>query len=593
MSTTKTGKLAVAYCRVSTDLEEQKKSIQEQQKQWLEFFDENNIKSAEIGCICHREVVGLKANGEPKKGKLIVEPLSNSLYVDEGITGTSLKNRKAFLQMVEDAKMKKFDTIYVEDVSRFTRSMEDGLQIIKDLREIGVAVFFKKENLNSLDTSKEFELQLRISLAQEESRMKSSRMKWAMQRLHEKYGWNSTAPFGYDIVDGFLKINEEQSKVVQMIYDKYAKEHWGVYKICRHLNNYENADGTIGIPTQKGVQWSFTQVRRILDNQIYRGEYRTHTVETDDITRHTTKIVPESEQIVKQIEELRIIDEHTYNLTKNEMTNRRENYYQRGNGVSSKHLFSTILYCGYCGSVFKRKKRHGYIRKDGTCKEIGYEWTCALTDMYGATTKSKGGRCSGGRNQLIEDDLLEAVKYEITELQENNFDSSFTMYMKMKFGESDSIDKSELESKLDGLMLEMRELRREKINGLISGDVYDDALLELNKDIENVKAEIDRIDHLTEIKKNQWNQYEAYKKELKEIDINNLTNADLKNLFSRIIVRYKVDENGKKIPYLRFVYRFLDTTSDILLDKMGGDANIKAFTPMYKYKTAQMIDDIE
>ena len=161
-----TSRLAVAYCRVSTDHEEQKKSIQEQQAEWLEKFAETGSRNAQVGLLCHREIKRIDENGKAVKGKLIIEPRTDGLYIDEGISGKSLQNRKAFQQMIQDAKLKKFDMIYVEDVSRFSRSMEDGYLAIKDLRDIGVGVYFRKEGWDSLDLSKDFELQLLLCIAQ-------------------------------------------------------------------------------------------------------------------------------------------------------------------------------------------------------------------------------------------------------------------------------------------------------------------------------------------------------------------------------------------------------------------------------------------
>lgn len=577
-----TAKIACAYCRVSTDLEEQKKSIKEQQKQWKDYFKEHVIQSFEGGCIYHRNIVGTKADGSPKKGKLIIEPRGDGLYVDEGVTGTSLKNRKAFQQMVEDAKLHKFDIIYTEDITRFTRSMEDGLQVIKDLRQIGVGVFFRKENINSLDTSKEFEIQLRISIAQEESRVKSERMKWGMKRLHLNGGWNSVAPFGYDIIDGRLQINEAQAEVVRLIYDMYMNQHKGIGSICRHLNG-------LGILTQKGVQWSQITVRRILCNQIYTGEMRTHTIETDDITRHTKKIVPEAEHIVIHKEELRILSDDTFHMTQVEQSRRKENY-SMGNGVSTTHLLSTILYCAYCGSAFKRKKRHTYVRKDGTSKDDGYEWTCLITDLYGAR-KTKGGKCSGGRNALIEADVIEAIKFEICQLKQSSLDTSFKWYLAERFKDIREDDMEKLLNQQKDLEGEMRLLRQDRLHEVISEDVYEDSLRQLNEELSGVKGRISRIERIQQEKKYLRELYEKYKQAIQEVDVDNLTNATLKNIFQKILVRYRIDESGKKIPYLRFVYKFLDSDSDSLLEAQADKAGLKIYTPLYQYKIMAELDE--
>ena len=298
-------KLAVAYCRVSTDKEEQKKSIKEQKAQWQEFFNETGTKPAKVGLFYKRD--GTK------------ESLAGGIYADEGISGTSLRNRQAFNQMIEDAKHKKFDMIYVEDTSRFSRSLEDGLKTIKDLRQLGIGVYFRKEGWDTLSQDKDFEFQLRVSIAEEESRLKSQRLKWAMNRLHKKGGWNGAAPFGYDVEKSFLKINEDEAEIVKLIYDLYINQGHGLGKIARYLNAEK-------IPTKTGVQWSQTQISSILDNKLYNGEQRQHTVESNDLTRQTQIEIPEDEHIVFNFDHLKIIDDETFRLTELERKRRNKCY---------------------------------------------------------------------------------------------------------------------------------------------------------------------------------------------------------------------------------------------------------------------------
>ena len=582
-----TMRLACAYCRVSSDHEEQKNSIREQKQQWLEFFSDTGSKNAEVGMICHRLIIGTKSNGTLKKSKLIAEPRTDGLYIDEGITGTSVRNRRAFQQMIEDAKQKKFDVIYVEDVSRFSRSVEDGLTVVKDLRELGVAVYFRKEGWDTLDTSKEFELQLRMSIAQEESRAKQDRIKWAINRLQQKGGWNSTAPYGYNRAGAFLEVNTSQAEIVQLIFDCYVNRHWGTCKICRYLNDN-------GIPTQKDEKWSQTQISSILRNRIYTGEQRTHTVESYDLTRHTVKTIPESEHIVHYKEELRIISDDLFNMANIEYARRREAY-SKGVGVSNRHLLSTMLYCNYCGGTFKRKKRHTYLRKDGTSKDIGYEWTCGLTDMYGSTAKSKGGKCSGGRNALIEDDVIQAIKYEIACLKKSDPKSLFDAYMEGKFKDIEQTDKNALQLKLEMLNNEMRQLRQDKVEGLISEDVYSDSMKELNTEIADIKAGISRIDRIEIEKNHHVALFNDYVQAIKDINLDAINefddreqtekaNALLKNIFHKILVKYRIDEEGKKKPYLHYVYRFLDTTDEAILSDEK-DGTIIDWVYLYTYKT--------
>ena len=122
---------------------------------------------------------------------------------------------------------------------------------------------------------------------------------------------------------------------------------------------------------------------------------------------------------------MKIIDDETFTLAQLERKKRNEQF-NTGTGHSNKHLLSTLLYCGHCGGTYKRKKRHTYKRIDGTSKDLGYEWTCGINDMYGKD------RC-GHRNMLIEDRIISQVKGAVKSLQSHSLDGLFNLYLKVKY----------------------------------------------------------------------------------------------------------------------------------------------------------------
>lgn len=558
-------KLAVAYCRVSTDLEEQQHSIQEQQLQWLEFFKNSNTQPAQCGLICHRTIKGYRADGKPIKGELITEKRADGLYVDEGISGTSLKNRKAFQQMIEDAKLKKFDTIYVEDVTRFTRSIEDGIKVIKDLREIGVAVYFRKEGFDSLDTSKESELGFRVIFSQEESKAKSDRMKWAFRRIHQCGGWNGSPPYGYIAKKSRLSIDEEQAKVVRLIFDLYTKQHYGIGKITNKLND-EN------IPTQKGAYWGHSMVANLLRNKIYTGTMIQNKEESYDLTRHTRKQVPEEEQVVIHNEELRIIDDDLFKLTEIELLRRQEEF-NYGNLPKSEHLFSTLLYCNFCGGAYRRRRRN--------TKEDKYYWLCSVHERRGRAARGNFRFCPGGKNSIHEEELEQAIKFEIANLKKSNADIIFNSYMNKKFADVEEINLDSLKEQNKALNDEMRLLRRDLQNGLITDEIYSEQVKELTKEISNVKADILRVERIEIEKEHHRELFSQYKKAIHNIDVDNLSNSLLKEIFFKIYVTHKTVGGTQKV-FLRFVYRFLDLTDDLIFNDDVETTNV--WIPIDAYK---------
>ena len=392
---------AVAYCRVST--KNQQSALKDHQEQWIEIFEREGFEFANCG-------VFYKMNGykEPKKG----------LYVDEGISAKEYKkHRKAFQQMIEDAINNKFRQIVVEDTTRFARSIEDGIKVIKDLREKGVDVWFRKENLHSIDTGSDTFLSLFFTLAENEIRTDSNRIKWKQEKLHKAGKWTAPAPYGYAVEKGILSINEKEKEVVDYIFYLYTEKLLGMRAIANILNGK-------GIRTRKGNLWKSTEIRYILENRIYIGDIVTHKTESVDITRGTYKKIAEGEQIIVHNEKLRIISDEVWK-EKDKIKNERNKRFKNREGYSTKHLLSTLLYCEKCGSTYIRIKKKDTKDKERNIVSGGYEWTCLGHNHYGDI------KCKG-RYALQEDELIEAIKKELKKEQKRDRKVYLDVYIKKK-----------------------------------------------------------------------------------------------------------------------------------------------------------------
>ena len=204
-----------AYCRVSTDKEDQLNSLETQKEFFLEYT---------------------KRTGD----NLI------KLYADEGISGTKIKNRKEFQRMLADAEKGLFDMVVVKDISRFARNTVDLLQSVRKLKALGIETQFLTANMTSMGNS-EFVLTIFGALAQEESANTSKRIKFGKKMNAEK-GRVPNIVYGYDktIGDYFnLSINEEESKVIRQMYKWYTEEGFGGAKIANMLNER-------GVKTKRG-----------------------------------------------------------------------------------------------------------------------------------------------------------------------------------------------------------------------------------------------------------------------------------------------------------------------------------------------------
>ena len=185
-------------------------------------------------------------------------------YIDEGITGTQAKKRPAFLRMLEDARAGKFDLIVTREVCRFARNTVDTLVTTRELKNIGVEVYFVEDNIWTMDGDGELRLTIMATLAQEESRKVSERVKAGQHVSREKgtlYGSGNI--LGYDRVGDTYVINEDQAETVRMIFDMYLNEGLGTGKIARRLTE-------LGRLNASGLnKWSHGVISRILNNQTY------------------------------------------------------------------------------------------------------------------------------------------------------------------------------------------------------------------------------------------------------------------------------------------------------------------------------------
>ena len=192
-------------------------------------------------------------------------------YIDRGITGTMAKKRPAFMRMVEDAKSGEFDLIVTREVSRFSRNTVDTLTYTRELKKLGVEIYFVEDNIWSFSVDGEMRLTIFGALSQDESRRDSERSR-AGQMISREQGvlYGNGNILGYDLVkgkksiDNTYVINEEQAETVRMIYDMYFNG-LGLTKICKELCRLQRKDSS------GNVSWSASKISRILHNKTYAG----------------------------------------------------------------------------------------------------------------------------------------------------------------------------------------------------------------------------------------------------------------------------------------------------------------------------------
>lgn len=313
-----------AYCRVSTDSEEQETSYEAQVQHYTDY-----IRS--------------------KPDWDFVE-----IYADDGISGTNTRKRDEFNRMIADCEAGKIDLILTKSISRFSRNTLDCLKYTRMLKALNIAVFFEKENINTLDSKGEVLLTIMASLAQQESESLSANVRMGIQYRNQqgKVQINHNWFLGYTKdADGNLVIDPAQAEIVRRIYREYL-EGASFLQIKRSLE----ADGISNGAGHK--KWHESNIQQILTNEKYIGDallQKTYTVSVLDKKRSINN-GQRPKYYVEGSHEA-IIDRDVFMKVKAEIA-RRANLNPDGKRrvYSSKYALSGMVFCGHCGDIYRRVK---------------------------------------------------------------------------------------------------------------------------------------------------------------------------------------------------------------------------------------------
>lgn len=364
-------KRVAAYCRVSTDHEDQANSFESQQRYFRQYIERNpDWELYEI-------------------------------FADEGISGTNTKKRSEFKRMIACAKEGDFDLIITKEISRFARNTLDSIYYTRDLKKHGVGVIFMNDNINTLDGDAELRLAIMSSIAQEESRKTSERVKWGQKRRMEQGVVFGRSMLGYDVKDGKMTVNENGAKIVRLIFHKFANENKGTHVIARELRE-------AGITPMRVKEWSNTVILRVIRNEKYCGDLVQKKTFTPDFLSHEKKYNRGEEEFV-------IIKDHHEPIVSRELfekANRildEKSLTQEGKAKhSNRYPFSGKIKCGCCGSSYVARYKN---RKNGTRYKA---WRCYKSATQGSPHTDKAGNPLGCSNPSIRNEDAVHIMYLVT-----------------------------------------------------------------------------------------------------------------------------------------------------------------------------------
>lgn len=416
---------AVAYIRVSTKSDAQLHSYGYQLDYWQNFI----AKKKEC------EFMGL--------------------YADKGISGRSLYKRPQFKRMIADAHEKKFDVIYTKSVARFARNVEELLETVRGLREIGVRVFFEKEQIDTFDPTAEIYLTIAAAIAESELEVYSENQRWS---IHEKYknGFVSAGSriYGYRMnqATNTLEVVPEEAKVVKRIFEMYLSG-VGFLGIAKKLSEE-------GIPNGLGeTTWSRGTIRYMLTNEKYIGcalmqkTYAKGGVLYKNDGRYSKYYVENTHEA--------IVAKEDYDKVQAIMASRKRAD-DSGQALPT-YLFSRRIHCGICGGMYCHR-----LQNAGKPYEVAV-WVCTRKDFMGK---------SYCQNSRIKESVLMAKFVEC-------FNEFVTSRM-------DDGGIGELKSKLAQLVSQEKELNALRINHMVNADDCKELEKEIRDQIEAILKQIEQ-----------------------------------------------------------------------------------------------------
>ena len=495
------------YARVSTESEEQLNSLGNQVQYYEEYIKANK-------------------NWTYVKG-----------YIDEGITGTSIRKRENFNLMINDAMSDKFDYIISKELSRFARKTSDSLKYIEKLSSKGVGVFFQGNNLNTLDVTNEVFLTIMAAMAQDESRKISERVKFGhSQAIKNGVVEGNSRIFGYIKDSGKLIIDEKQAEMIRLVYELYSTGEYSLKQIEDTLydKGYRNLNGN---------KIMHNTLSNIISNPKYKGYYCGNKVKVVDMFTKKQKYMSSDDWVMWKDETGQVVPA----IVSEEIWDKANNILKQRSNIVKSHRTSFKRNNLFTGKIICAEHNVSYHLKQTKCANgiVNPTWVCSHKIKYGAKT------CNSF--YLYESDLKEILRQVILSISGNIDDvckNAINMYSKILSKNTNNISIDKLKQDLEKIEIKKDKILEYNLDGKITDDEFikrnnkfNDEMLEIQEqlnELSKAKNEInsiaDKINSMKKIIKNIQADTKNFEISKEVIDI----------LVDKIIV-YNEDKNVAKL----------------------------------------------
>ncbi len=445
-------------------------------------------------------------------------------YIDEGISGISTKKRENFNQMILDASEDKFDLIITKEISRFARNTLDSIRYTRELLADGVGVFFQNDNINTLDEDSELRLSIMSSIAQDELRKLSSRIKFGHQQaIKSNVVLGNNRIFGYRKDNKRLVIDEDQAAMVRELYELYSTDEYSMKQI-------EKLFWEKGYRNYNGNKIAHTTMSGIISNPKYKGYYVGNKVKVVDMFSKKQKFLPPEEWVMFKDETGEIVpaivSEELWERANAVLHRRSEDVKERQGICNHANLLTGKLICTQCGKPYYRresKDKHGHVNS---------KWVCS--------GKINNGADSCASFPIYEDEIR-PVLFDVFCETEADVEVLIEHYIEMyrSLDEDSSIAKQTAELKNRIELASKKKAKLLEYN--VTGQISDKDFLSMNKqcadEIETAQSA------LRELEEQQFSK-EEFKRHMDEIRnvLHQAQEDAVKGMISKVFVDKYIDK---------------------------------------------------
>ena len=506
-----------AYCRVSTDGDEQLGSFESQKAYYEQKIKQNK------------------------------EWVSAGIFADEAITGTKVDKREGFQEMIRKCQNGEIDMILTKSISRFSRNTQDIIKYVRMLRDRNIAIVFEKENINTLDMNGEMLLTILSSLSQGEVESLSENVKMGLKmkmKRGELVGFNGCLGYDYHPDTKSITVNEQEAETVRFIYDMYLQG-YGSSTIAKRLTE-------MGVKNKRGtVEWHDHGVMGIIKNEKYKGDIllgKTFTV--DPISKRRLANMGEEDRYYIRDHHEPIVSREVWDKADEirlkrvkprlmENTGNRERY-------TRQFTFSSMLECGYCDHKLSRRTRH---QTTTTKKPV---WQCM--------NAIKNGISSCPNCKAIDEVIVENAFVDAFQLLADNFDDVFDSVLNtiedVLKDDTELKRVKQLEKDINSIETKKSRLTDLLIDGKIEQEDYDEKKLSFQRKLHQMTEEKAYLEENIGQQKNVSKRMDQLRKTLENEDIlDEFDRIVFESIVEKVIVG-GYDANGNLSPYkLTFVLK--------------------------------------